>query len=176
MDRFAEGYSTTTPLENVAQSLLLRQKWNPGHLPGSSLPPPPTVGFPLPSFWSLSRLTLSEGSSHWLTLPEWRLSCRIVLYSLTRANFMFLQSSGIFCFVCSLAPREIGSSTGQVFRAGLWSQHLEKRLAHSRSSVSDCWMNAWFIDSVQFSSVAQSCLTLCDPMNLSTGSITNSRS
>ena len=120
VDQFGEGHTTTTPTGRHTQSLLLRQNWNLWHLLESSLPP--TAGFSLTSFQSLSRPTLSEGSSHWLTLPEWRLSFRIVLYSLTRAHFMFLQSSGICCFVCSLSPCEIGSSTGQVFRAGLWSQ------------------------------------------------------
>ena len=42
-------------------------------------------------------------------------------------------------------------------------------MASACIAVARCWVrSSGFISSVQFSSVAQSCLTLCDPMNHST--------
>ena len=40
--------------------------------------------------------------------------------------------------------------------------------SHSRTSGSRWVITPWWLSSVQFSSVAQSCPTLCDPMNRST--------
>ena len=43
-------------------------------------------------------------------------------------------------------------------------EHQSRHCIISRGSTNICWMREW----VQFSSVAQSCPTLCDPMNYST--------
>ena len=57
--------------------------------------------------------------------------------------------------------------------AALISRILSRKLLsiHSFQTVGlterKDWLSAWLFSSVQFSSVAQSCLTLCDPMNCS---------
>ena len=54
-------------------------------------------------------------------------------------------------------------------KASLWSM---KKALTRLIIIEDCWkqvkVSLEFISSVQFSSVAQSCLTFCDPMNCST--------
>lgn len=144
------------PLANAAQSWLLRQNWNLGHL--LAAPFPGTFSIPLPR---ASPSLLSVSVKSYLLYLIWEVILFVdtiwievpfpLLFSLPSWLHVSLKQPPLTGFVILFVvdlPHETGSSVGQGFRSfysPLWSQHLEKRLAHGRFSACGCWMNAWLI-------------------------------
>ena len=97
--------------------------------------------------------------------------------------FIYFWPPWVFTAAHGLSP---GTWASPVARHGLWGTQASAVVAHGLSCPAAClessqtsdqtrvpcigrqFLNHWTTNSVQFSSVAQSCLTLCDPMNHST--------
>ena len=83
-------------------------------------------------------------------------------------NSLFLGPSSRECLsYSSLSPILLPSNSPPYGPSYPGRSHLHPQLPFKRSDLMD-WLGSSDLSSVQFSSVAQSCLTLCDPMDHST--------
>ena len=111
---------------------------------------------------SFSQPFINSFNKHWLSPSNIVLGEYITIYS-----FSFLLMDIWVGFYFSF----MNNATGNILLHGCWHTYAEISQEH--------WLSYWdsrflvgceinLIDSVQFSSVAQSCPTLCNPMNCST--------
>lgn len=156
MDQFGDGHTTTTPTSKCGPIMAPKTELKPGALTCCSFSwnvlHPPTPGFSLTSFRLCQVLPplphLRGHPVRWHHLNRGSLP-PVILSSLLASCFFEAATTYRICyFVCSWSPPwnwKLCRAGVQVFYSPLWSQHLEKRLAHGRFSACGCWMNAWLI-------------------------------
>ena len=96
------------------------------------------------------------------TSQDWAMVAGVNSYHLARSDCV--HCSPILCSVTSLLQLEIVGSLKSAVEGSIYTTEIG-RCYRSGLFCSNCWL---LNTSVQFSSVAQSRLTLCDPMNRST--------